>query len=320
MDHLSATNRCACVHPDRRLKMNNVKSIRIAGKTAIVAALMGGSSLAFAQDAAPSVPTPAAPVAVTPAPEPAFTPPPAVTTLPTENDVVNPAAAQEAAVEAAEKREARAVATPVARPRATAQVETPVKAPAPAAAVAPYAIGEPSTDIASPAVDAIEPADTVVDDGAAIAPADETAGRVDARTSNEDLTLVGGIAAALAAIGLGAAFASRRRRRVVADDRVESAPEYVAPRPIREDPAFQQFAATPTPERVIHRKPVMTRPDVPVTDPLFSTPVMAGPITDPLFAPRNDVELPITDPLFAKHDRFAGLARTTAAREPELVN
>ena len=66
----------------------------------------------------------------------------------------------------------------------------------------------------------------------------------------------------------------------------------------------------------------MTRPDVPITDPLFSTPVMAGPITDPLFAPRNDVQPPITDPLFAKHDRFVGRAPATPAnvRERELVN
>ncbi len=309
--------------------MNNAKSIRIAGKTAILAALMGGSSLAFAQEAAPSIPTPAAPVAVTPAPEPAFIPPPAVSTLPTENDVVNPVAAQEAVAEAAKKREARAAATPSARLRATAQAEVPVKPATPVAAAAPDTISEPSTDIAPPAVAAIQPADTIVEDVAAIAPADETAGMVDARTSNEDLTLVGGIAAALAAIGLGAAFASRRRRRVVADDRVavmNSAPEYVAPRPIKNNPVFQQFAPapahTPVAERVIHRKPVMTRPDMPVTDPLFRTPVMAGPITDPLFSPRNEVQQPITDPLFAKHSSFAGRAPANPAttREPELVN
>ncbi len=305
--------------------MTRANKLNIVGKTAIIAALMGGSSLSFAQDAAPTVAAPMQPAAVeAPAATPVVTPPPAVSTLPSPNDTINPVAAQEAAAEAAPKRQVAATPKAVAKQRTAA----PAQEAAPIAAVAPEATREPSTDIVPPTFDAIEPAAATIEDSAPISPIDDTTAQ-DNGVSTEDLTLVGGIAAALAAIGLGAAFASRRRRRVVADDRVavvHAAPEYAAPRPIKDDPVFQQFVPAPTPapvaERSIQRAPIMTRPDVPVTDPLFSTPVSAGPITDPMFAPRNEVEIPITDPLFAKHDRFAGRAPAAPAptREQELVN
>ena len=70
------------------------------------------------------------------------------------------------------------------------------------------------------------------------------------------------------------------------------------------------------------RPQVNTRPDVPVTDPLFSRKVIPGPITDPMFAPRNDVQTPITDPLFAKHHDFVGRfrdAKPAPTPEPEPV-
>ncbi len=304
--------------------MTRANKLNIVGKTAIIAALMGGSSLSFAQDAAPTVAAPMQPAAVeAPAATPVVTPPPAVSTLPSPNDTINPVAAQEAAAEAAPKRQVAAT------PKAVAKQRTAAPAPeAPPAAIAPDSASAPSADIVPPAVDAIEPAAATIEDSAPISPIDDTTAQ-DNGVSTEDLTLVGGIAAALAAIGLGAAFASRRRRRVVADDRVavvHTAPEYAAPRPIKDDPVFQQFVPAPTPapvaERSIQRAPIMTRPDVPVTDPLFSTPVSAGPITDPMFAPRNEVEIPITDPLFAKHDRIAGRAPAAPAptREQELVN
>jgi hypothetical protein len=306
------------------LKMTRAQKLNIAGKTAIIAALMGGSSLSFAQDAAPTVATPGQPAPVeAPVAAPVVVPPPAVSTLPSPNDTINPAAAQEAAAETPRQRPATATPKPVATPRAVARIPT-----APTAAIAPDAISETSEGIVPPPVDAVEPAGSAIEDTAPTAPVDEPAS-LEVGISNEDMTLVGGIAAALAAIGLGAAFASRRRRRVVANDRVaavRTAPEHAAPRPIKENPVFQQFAPAPAPaavaERPVQRAPIMTRPDVPITDPLFSTPVMAGPITDPLFAPRNDVEPPITDPLFAKHERFSGRAPAApaAARKKELVN
>lgn len=306
--------------------MTRAHKLSIAGKTAIIAALMGGSSLSFAQDAAPTVTAPAPPARVAdPVVEPAFTPPAAVRTLPNANDVVNPAAAQEAAAETASKRQANPAAKTPSKPRAAVPVRSSALV-APIPTVAPDNVGATSADIAPPQVDSTEPVGTAIEDTAAIAPIDEVVVEQDSGVSSEDMTLFGGLAAALAAIGLGAAFASRRRRRVVGNHSMAvlgATPEYAAPRPIREDPVFQQFATTPAPERVIQRSPVMTRPDVPVTDPLFSTPVIAGPITDPLFAPRNEVEKPITDPLFAKHDRFAGRVRPTETimpRAPELVN
>lgn len=304
--------------------MIRAHKLNIAGKTAIIAALMGGSSPSLAQDAAPTVVAPAQPAPVeAPAAAPLVVPPPAVSTLPSPNDIINPAAAQEAAAEAAPQRQASATSKSVSNPRVVA----PVRA-APTVAGAPEAASDRSPEIAPPAVDAIERGATIIEETAPIAPVDDAVNQ-DAGVSNEDLTLFGGLAAALAAIGLGAAFASRRRRRVVADDRAavgHAAPEYAAPRPIKEDLVFQQFAPAPARapivERPIQRAPIMTRPDVPITDPLFSTPVMAGPITDPMFAPRNDVEPPITDPLFAKHDRFVGRAPAAPAltRERELVN
>jgi hypothetical protein len=275
--------------------MTNAQSIRIVGKTAIIAALMGGASVALAQEAAP-----VSPVTAAPATEPSFTPPPAVSTLPTQNDVVNPIAAQGAAVE----RESRVAAAPVIRPRAAVP---PVKAVAPAAVV-PAAISQPSTDrptdIAPPAFDAAEPASAVVDNGTAIAPAEAVAAP-DTGNFDENLTLVGSLAAVLAAIGLGATFASRRRRKVVAEKPAEVTPQYVAPRPTREDPVFQQFAARSAPERLIQRAPIAARSDMPVTDPLFSAPVIAGPITDPLFRAKAEVP-PITDPMFAHLAEYEG--------------
>lgn len=300
--------------------MTRAHKLNIAGKTAMIAALMGGSSLSFAQDTAPIVADPAQPATVdAPVAAQVVAPPPAVSTLPTPNDTINPAAAQEAAAEATRLRQAAATPKAVSkRPIASAINAVPTATAAPDAAV------EPSAAISPPAVDAIEPASAGIKDSAPIAPVEETVAQVDG-LSTEDVTLVGGLAAALAAIGLGAAFASRRRRRVVADERVaanRAAPEYAAPRPIKEDPVFQQFAPAPAIERPVQRASMIPRPDVPITDPLFSTPVMAGPITDPLFAPRNDVEPQITDPLFAKHDRFAerAPAAPAAARERELVN
>jgi MYXO-CTERM domain-containing protein len=316
--------------------MTNASKLSIAGKTAIVAALMSGSSLAFAQDSAPTVPPAQQPPVVAPTTaQPAITPPPVVPTLPTESDRVNPIAAAEAATEVeARKQEASPSAAP-ARPRAVNRsAATPIAdAVARTDAIAPDAVIDPSASPNSALVDEVEAIDAPGQDIAAIAPVGEPSVEQSDGISSEDVTLFGGLAAALAAIGLGAAFASRRRRRMVAQAPAETvgiAAVQSPPRPIRDDAVFQQFVTNPasaapapvmsSPDRVIERKPIMTRPDVPVTDPLFSEPVTAVPITDPLFAPRNDVEPPITDPLFAKHDRFAGRARTAVAREPEPVN
>lgn len=303
--------------------MTRAQKLNIAGKTAIVAALMGGSSLTFAQAAAPTVAAPAQPAPIElPAAASVIAPPPAVSTLPRPNDIVNPAAAQEAAAEAPRQRQTATIApAPPAKPRAAA----PVRA-APIAAVSPEAPIKPSTDIGAPVVEATEPAIATIEDSAPVAPVEATVTETDG-ISTEDMTLIGGLAAALAAIGLGAAFASRRRRRVATDSRapaVHAAPAYAAPRPIKDDPVFQRFAATSAPvtERPVQRTLIVTRPEVAVTDPLFSAPVAAAPITDPLFAPRNDVEIPITDPLFAKHERYGGRAPNAPKtnREPELVN
>lgn len=304
--------------------MTRTHKLNIVGKTAIVAALLGGSSLSFAQETAPTMPAHAHPVPIeAPTATPTVVPPPAVSTLTGPNDTVNPAAAQEAEAEAAAKRKA------IVAPKGDAKRAAPVAASvASTAAIAPDPVEIPSVNVAPSATDILDPASATINEAPLVATVEDVAAQ-NAGMSDEDLTLVGGLAAALAAIGLGAAFASRRRRRTVADDDAATThvpAGFAAPRPIKEDPAFRQFAGTPVPasaaERPVRRAPVMTRPDVPITDPLFSTPVLPGPITDPLFAPRNDVQAPITDPLFAKHDRFVGRSPVTpvTSRESELVN
>ena len=317
--------------------MTRTQKLHIAGKTAIIAALLSGSSMSFAQDAAPVVaaPTQAPPVQQATAPvatTPTVTPPPAVRTLPGENDRVNAAAAEEAAAEAAERREAVTATRPPARPRVVPRAAPVAETTATPVtdAVAPDADVASSAVVAAPAVDQIVPVGATVEETAPVPSADRPV-TVDGGISNEDLTLFGGLAAALAAIGLGAAFARRRRR--AANDNVAYAAAPVAdnaaPRPIKDDPVFQQFATRTAPERLIapapaiQRPKVMTRPDLPITDPLFSREIVAPPVTDPMFAPRNEVEPPITDPLFARHDRFAGRTRlieTATTRTPELVN
>jgi DNA polymerase III subunit gamma/tau len=298
--------------------MTNAQSIRIAGKYAIIAALMGSSSLAFAQDAAPvtvAPPTPS-PVAAVPSPAPVIVPPPAVSTLPSANDVVNAAAAQEAAAETSERRSVAATprAAPTVRPvtRLAPAAPTPVVNVEPNSAVTPTPV-EAAQPIA-PAIGPTLPTPVAVDE---VTPAADTANAQSDTISAEDVTLIGGIAAALAAIGLGAAFASRRKRKVIADQpQMDAHRDFVAPAPIKQDPAFQQFAAktaalapttvAPIGQRTVQPKPVVTRPDIPVTDPLFSRTVVQTPITDPLFAPRNDVAIPVTDPMFAHLSEYSG--------------
>lgn len=298
--------------------MTHQHKLALAGKTAVIAALMSGSSLVWAQDAT----TPAAP-APTPAAESAFAPPPVVRTLPTENDVVNPAAAEQAAQEKVVKQAPKPASASPARVRSDAPVR-------PTASVAPdpVSVDNDATEMpvaTPPQTDLIEPAASTQPTSDTVAFADDSVAEKDA-TTGEDVSLIGGMAAALAALGIGAAFFARRRRKPADVDRatpVDAAPAFVAAQPVRETSMFQQFDRTPAPQTIIARKPVQGRSDIPVTDPLFSTPVVASPITDPLFAPRNAVEPPITDPLFAKHDRFVGRARNPSdvePRKPELVS
>ena len=297
--------------------MTQSHKLALAGKTAVIAALMSGSSLVWAQDAAaPASPVPA-PVA-----EAIFAPPPVLRTLPTENDVINPAAAEQAAEEKTTKQPVKAATAPVTRTRDAAPA-TPTRTMAPDTSVADNAASSAPLEV-PPQVDSIEPAPSTVQAVEPV-PSGQVGAVAQSDATGEDLTLIGGIAAALAALGIGAAFFARRRKSADADRAtpVDAAPAFVAPPPIREASVFQQFDRMPAQQTIAPRQPLDSRSDIPVTDPLFSTPVAAGPITDPLFAPRNAVEPPITDPLFAKHGRFTGRARTgneMEPRTPELVS
>lgn len=302
--------------------MTQSHKLALAGKTAVVAALMSGSSLVWAQDAAaPASPAPA-PVA-----EAVFAPPPVLRTLPTQNDVINPAAAEQAAEEKTTKQPVKAATAPTTRTRDAAPARptpaTPTRTMAPDTSVADNAASSAPLAV-PPQVDSIEPAASTVQAVEPV-PSGELGAIAQSDATGEDMTLIGGIAAALAALGIGAAFFARRRKSADADRAtpVDAAPAFVAPPPIREASVFQQFDRMPAQQTIAPRQPLDSRSDIPVTDPLFSTPVAAGPITDPLFAPRNAVEPPITDPLFAKHGRFTGRARTgneMEPRTPELVS
>lgn len=289
-----------------------VKSIwfKSAGKAALLAALVSGSAL-MAQEAPVVVTTEAAPPVVqAPMPD-VVAPPPAVRTLPSANDTVNPAAAEQAAAErqpAAANRSARTrAATRPVGPIATYGIAPAAPPPAP-----------PATTLNEPAA-APPPAATempsVASEGVITATMPTDAPD---QMSTEDLTLFAGIAAALAALSLGGLFASRRRKRLVPQH--DHGPVHAAAPVPQSQPSFPAVAQ-PAVNHPLVRNPAMSRPDIPVTDPLFSTPVRAAAITDPMFAPRNDVEIPITDPLFAKNARFNGRIRnehSSMVREPVI--
>ncbi len=303
--------------------MTNALNVKSVTKTALFVALMSGSSYVAAQDAlVPATPVPVAEVQpVAPAP---VTPPPIVRTLTTSNDVVNLAASQQVADEQQAKaaspakapKKAPAVVQPARMTDANAAAPTtdPVVKNAPDPVAAAPTFNEPSSNI--------PPSGTVIDGfpnvdsgnalpgGSALADAD-----------GDDLPLFAGIAAALAALGLGGLVAARRRRvpaaGPVAINEPYGAREPAPAAPAAVQPAFApQYSAEPPRER----QQVDRCPDVPVTDPLFSRKVVLGPIIDPMFAPRNDVQTPITDPLFAKHHEFAGRLRDVKpAPKPEPV-
>lgn len=297
--------------------MTHVLSVKSFTKTTLVAALLSGSSLAAAQEvpvvtSAPE-PAPAAEVQQ-PAPSVTVTPPPVVRTLPTENDVVNPAAQKDAI----EESQAKAAPAPVARSRAQAPAR-PQTQPQPAAVRRETPTAGESTTATStfnePALSSALPPSSDADETAAAASASQVQDPSSSAVSGEnDLPLFAGIAAALAALGLGGLFIARRRR-VPADASHRFEHKHVAQSPVVPDKTVAPAPVRPSvvpqspSDRPKVRESVNSRPDIPVTDPLFNRPVAAGPITDPMFAPRNDVQTPITDPLFAKHDGFAGRLR-----------
>ena len=281
--------------------------VKSAGKAALLATLMSGSAV-FGQDV-PVVSAPAGVEAVQPvsapplqaAPTPSIAPLPIVRTVPTENDVVNPVAAQQAADEQkqvqVERRPTRVLAPMATQERVAAPsiAAAPSSQPSnilptlnePAPAVATDTSETPPMIIAEPAVTA-QPVGTAAD------------GNIQA----EDLTLFAGIAAALAALGLGGFLVSRRHRDAVPERALTTHVE--PPVQTRSSPPITKGAVVTS---AVWQPPGKTRASIQVTDPIFSTTVRPQPITDPLFAPRNDVEIPITHPLLANNARFSGRIR-----------
>lgn len=296
--------------------MTSAFSVKALSRTVLVAALLSGSSLAAAQEV-PTVtaaPAPVAPVEVAPAPVAKVAPPPLVSTLPSKNDVVNPAALQE--VE--EERQAKVTPATVSRNRAPTKAPTRapvVKSEATPVSEAPEPKFNEPTLSAAPA-----PPQSISETVAAPTSADGAPVTASADDGGNDLPLFAGIAAALAALGLGGLFVARRRRdvpaqvtRPVETSRVEPSP--IAPTPVK--PVMSP--AIPLRQTEV-RESVNTRPDVPVTDPLFSRTVVPAAITDPMFAPRNDVQTPITDPLFAGRQGFSGRVHDVKpSQAPEMV-
>lgn len=298
--------------------MTHVLSVKSFTKT-LVAALLSGSCLAAAQEVPvlTSAPEPAPQAEVQqPAPSATVAPPPVVQTLPTENDVVNPAAQKEAAEEA----QAKAAPAPVARNRAQVPARPQTQPQLQAAPVrrdigTGGGSGTSTSPFNEPALSsALTPSNGANEIAVVPPPASQVQDPSSPAASGEnDLPLFAGIAAALAALGLGGLFMARRRIPAKASHRIERT--HVAQSPVAPDttvapaPIQSPVVAQALSDRPKGRESLNTRPDIPVTDPLFNRPVAAGPITDPMFAPRNDVQTPITDPLFAKHDGFAGRFR-----------
>ena len=282
-------------------------TIKSAGRAALLATLMSGSAV-VAQDvsvaSAPAAveavqPVPAPPVQA--APTPSIAPLPIVRTVPTENDVVNPVAAQQAADEQkqaqVERRPTRIVAPKATQERVAAPSNV-APPPSQSGDISPT-LNEPTPAVAT---DTSETPPMITAEPVVTAQPVSTA--ADGNIQAEDLTLFAGIAAALAALGLGGFLVSRRRRDAVPERALTTHVE--PPVQTRPSPPIAKEAEVTSP---VWQPPVATRANVQVTDPLFSATVRPQPITDPLFAPRNDVEIPITDPLFAKNARFSGRIR-----------
>ena len=277
----------------------NVTTARMA----ICAALLCGTSAAFAQDAAiapmveaaPSPPV-TAPVVAQPTPEVAtvVAPPPAVATI-SEEQLVNPVAATQ-------RSAARRATTRVSPARSAAAPVAPV-------AVQPGASPIDLTEGMVAPVEDAAPAAATVEATAAIAPVEQNDAISPVDGNDDTMILVGGIAAALGLAGIGAVWA--RRRRPVSQHAMVERTETVVPIV----PAFAApiVAARAEPMRpaVIERAALRFMPSMadrdlpPVTDPLFAHQVELTPVTDPLFA--HEAELaPVTDPMFADHDEYAG--------------
>ncbi len=283
-------------------------------RMAICVALLCGTSPAFAQEAAvpvvqPAPPPVAAPVVTQPAPQPVaetiVAPPPVVATIP-EEELVRPTAATERTVQRTNAR-----AAPVRRQTA----------PVAQAAAPEPALVDPTETMVAPDEDVL-PAPVTLGDAAAIAPVEENEPIAPVNANDDNMIVVGGIAAALGLAGLGAVLARRRRRPIqqhVQTDRNETiafvepakptytpqrgptAPIFAAPVALAE-PMRSMVAERAAPRFV----PTAADRDLPpVTDPLFAHRAELGPVTDPLFMHKTELP-PVTDPLFADKEDYAG--------------
>lgn len=215
--------------------MTNRTALSPKACTAIAAVLAAVSTPAFAQDTAVPDPAPA-PVAEAPA---AAAPAPVVVPVVTPEPVVQPVA--EASVATPDPVAAAPVAattTARATPRSAVRAAAPVaaapvaaQASAPVAASAPIADAAPTTPLASPAP---------------IASAQPVATPVAAPTNDNTAELGLGLLGLAAFGGLGAYAASRRRRRVVSDERIDAPVTRVATVEPVAEPVQAAWAPTAT--------------------------------------------------------------------------
>ena len=274
-------------------------------RMAFCAALLSGTSVAFAQDAsvAPIVETAPSPVsaqvAVEPAPEvvSVVAPPPAVATIP-EEQLAKPSAANR----------------PVAR-AVTARAAS-VRSEAARAAVGPTTSSVSPTIIPAAPIDESLPAVTTTEDKARAAPVLQSNEIATDDANDDNLIVIGGIVAALGLAGTGVALARRRRPKepYTANERIETvapaapvAPPF-APRVSPAEPMRPAISERDTP-RFVATAAVGNLP--PVTDPLFAHRAELGPVTDPLFSHKVELQ-PVTDPMFADHEEYGGKAAGSA--------
>lgn len=283
-------------------------------RMAICVALLCGTSPAFAQEAAvpvvqPAPPPVAAPVVTQPAPQPVtetvVAPPPVVATI-AEEELVRPTAA----IERPAQR------TTVRAAPARSQV-----APVAQAAAPEPALVDPTAAMVAPAEEVLS-APVTLGDAAAIAPVEESEPIAPVNSNDDNMIVVGGIAAALGLAGLGAVLARRRRRptqqnvQTERNDTIASVERATLTNTPQHGPAAPIFAAPvalaePTRSVVAERAAPRFVPTVadrdlpPVTDPLFAHRAELGPVTDPLFMHKTELP-PVTDPLFADKEKYAG--------------
>ncbi|MGB5075907.1 MAG: hypothetical protein WBO17_00295, partial [Sphingorhabdus sp.] len=196
--------------------MTQARQLKTVGRAAFIAIILSGSSLSFAQDGSPTIleqPVPeierpvAVPEPVVQLAEPPFVPPAVVPTLPERTVPVAKATADPKAGQGVSRATARDK-PPAAPAERTAQKSTGGAVVSPSTTTMPENV---NTDTI-PGPEGATTLNRVITENRVAAPESQVSTAQANAIVPEDWTLIGGLAAALGALGLGAILARRRRR------------------------------------------------------------------------------------------------------------